>query len=259
MVSLKKRLADGELVLSTMISEIRNPALGRMLATAGLDSMIIDMEHGTFGWPEMAATISVARASGMAPIVRVPETRRETILKPLDAGASGILVPMVNSAEDAREAVRLAKYPPAGVRGVALRRGHSDYRAVSADGYLGQANEEVAVLVQIETLEAVERVEEISGVEGIDVVFVGPFDLSVDMGIPSKINDPEIREVFSRVMAAAKGNGIAMGIQLFDSAQARELIEEGVRYLSFGSDINSIVDTAARNVKDIRPAVPDAG
>jgi 2-keto-3-deoxy-L-rhamnonate aldolase RhmA len=258
MASLKKRLADGELVLSSMISEMRNPALGRMLATAGLDSMIIDMEHGMFGYADMAAMVSVARGSGMEPVVRVPETRRETILKPLDAGASGILVPMVNSAEEAREAVRLAKYPPAGVRGVALRRGHSDYRAVAADGYLGQANEEIAVLVQIETQEAVDRVEEISGVEGVDAVFVGPFDLSVDMGIPGKINDPRIREAFSGVMAAAKGAGITMGIQLFDPDQARELIEEGVRYLSFGSDVNSIIDTAARNIKDLRPAVPAA-
>lgn len=254
MTSLKKRLADGELVLSTMISEIRNPVLGRMLTTAGLDSMIIDMEHGTFGWPEMAATISVARASGMMPIVRVPETRRETILKPLDAGAAGILVPMVNNAEEAREAVRLAKYPPAGARGVALRRGHSDYRPVSADGYLEQANEEVAVLVQIETREAVDNVDEITAVEGVDAVFIGPFDLSVDLGIPGKVNDPKIREVFTRVIAAAKSNGITTGIQLFDSGQARELIDEGVRYLSFGSDVNSIIDTAARNVRDIRSA-----
>lgn len=256
MASLKKRLADDELVLSTMISEIRNPALGRMLATAGLDSMIIDMEHGTFGWPEMAATIAVSRASGMVPIVRVPETRREAILKPLDAGAAGILVPMVNSAEEAREAVRLAKYPPLGVRGVALRRGHSDYRPVSAADYLQQANEEVAVLVQIETREAVERIDEIAGIEGVDAVFVGPFDLSVDMGIPGKVNDPLIRETFSKVIASAKRNGIASGIQLFDSSLVQELMDEGVRYLSLGSDINSIVDTAARSVKDARSGAP---
>lgn len=101
-MSLRKRLITGELTLSTVISEVRNPNLARMLATAGLDSMIIDMEHGTFGWPDMSVLIAVARGCGLAPVVRIPEIRREAILKPLDAGAAGILVPMVNSVEEAR-------------------------------------------------------------------------------------------------------------------------------------------------------------
>lgn len=251
-MSLKRRLAAGELTISTMVSEVRNPNLARMLATAGLDSMIVDMEHGTFGWPDMAAMIAVARGAGLAPVVRIPEIRRETVLKPLDAGAAGILVPMVNSVEEAREVVRLAKYPPAGARGTALRRGHSDYRSVSAEGYLRSANEEVAVLVQIETTTALGLADDLARVDGVDALFVGPFDLSVDMGIPGRVWEPPIRDAYSKVVAAAGRNGVASGIQLFDVDQARELVGEGVRYLSFSSDVNMLVDHAAGAAKTIR-------
>jgi 4-hydroxy-2-oxoheptanedioate aldolase len=255
-VSLRKRLATGDLTLSTMVSEVRNPNLARMLATAGLDFMIIDMEHGTFGWPDMSALIAVARGYGLAPVVRIPEIRRETILKPLDAGAAGILVPMVNSVEEAEEVVRLVKYPPAGIRGTALRRGHSDYRSVSAEEYLRMANEEVAILLQVETTRALERVDELARVDGVDALFIGPFDLSVDMGIPGRVWDPLIREAYSKVIAAGQRNDVAVAIQLFDVDQAGELIREGVRYLSFSSDVNMLIDYVAGAAKTIREEVP---
>lgn len=254
-MSLKSRLASGELTISTMISEVRNPNLARMLATAGLDSMIIDMEHGTFGWPDMSAMIAVARGAGVAPVVRIPEIRRETVLKPLDAGAAGLLVPMVNSEEEAREVVRWVKYPPVGSRGIALRRGHSDYRPVSAEEYLRQADDEVAILLQIETTEALERVDELASIEEVDALFVGPFDLSVDMGIPGKVWDPKIREAFSKVIAAGKRHGVATGIQVFDAGQAEELIEEGVSYLSFSSDVNLLIDPLSRTAESLRAGV----
>ncbi|WP_307335925.1 HpcH/HpaI aldolase family protein [Caldalkalibacillus uzonensis] len=248
---LKKRLAIDELILSTMISEVRNPNLARMLATAGLDSIIIDMEHGTFSWPEMSAMITVAKGAGVAPVVRIPEIRRETILKPLDAGAAGILVPMVNSVEEAKEVIQHVKYPPDGKRGAALRRGHSDYRAVSAADYMKQANEEIAVLLQVETMEAVHCAPELAQVEGVDALFIGPFDLSVDMGIPGKIWDKSLRQIYSDIISACKQRGVAVGIQSFDIEQARELVNLGVRYLSFSSDVNMLVDQTASAVKQI--------
>jgi 4-hydroxy-2-oxoheptanedioate aldolase len=251
-MSLRERMLGGELIVSTMISEFMNPNVGTMLATAGLDSMIIDMEHSSFGWPEMSAMVSVARASGLSPVVRIPEIRRETVLKPLDAGASGLLVPMVNTARQAEDAVRFARYPPAGARGAALRRPHSLYRALPAAEYLARANEEVALILQIETPEALENVEEIASVDGVDALFVGPFDLSVNMGIPGKVWDPRIREAFSKVIAATKGAGIAAGIQTFDLDQAQELVAEGVRYLSFSGDVNLIIDPLARTAESLR-------
>jgi 4-hydroxy-2-oxoheptanedioate aldolase len=244
-MSLKKRLARGDLIISTMVSEVRTPNLARMLATAGLDSMIIDMEHGMFDWPEMAATVSVARGTGIEPVVRIPEIRRETVLKPLDAGASGLLVPMVNSIEQAEEVIRLAKYPPAGVRGTALRRGHSDYRPVRAGEYLPAANEQVALLLQVETPESADLIEKFVQLDGVDALFIGPFDLSVNMGIPGEIWHPEVRAVVSRAIEAGRRSGVATAIQIFDIEQAKELVREGVRYLSFSSDVNMIVDQAA--------------
>ncbi|TCJ19984.1 hypothetical protein E0L93_03285 [Rubrobacter taiwanensis] len=251
-MSLKQRLAGGELSISTMVSEVKNPNLARMFATAGLDSMIIDMEHGTFDWSDMSAMIAVARGAGLAPVVRIPEIRREAVLKPLDAGAAGLLVPMVNSVEKAREVIRLAKYPPAGVRGTALRRGHSDYRQVSAGEYLRRVNEEVALLLQIETRQSLKQVDEMMQLDGVDAIFIGPFDLSVDMGIPGQVWNPDIRAVFSRVIESGKRHNVATGIQVFSMEQAKELVKEGVRYLSFSSDVNMLVDQAAAAAAVIR-------
>jgi 2-dehydro-3-deoxyglucarate aldolase/4-hydroxy-2-oxoheptanedioate aldolase len=238
-----------------MISEVRNPNLARMLATAGLDSMIIDMEHGTFDWPDMSDMIAVARGTDVAPVVRIPEIRRETVLKPLDAGASGLLVPMINSPEEAEEVVRLVKYPPAGARGTALRRGHSDYRPVSAEEYLRQANDEVAILLQIETFQALEQVDDLAAIEGVDALFVGPSDLSVDMGIPGKVWDRKLREAYSKVITAGKRHGVATGIQMFDVGQAKELVTEGVRYLSFSSDVNLLIDYLAQTTETLREGI----
>lgn len=251
-MSLRHRLAAGELTISTMISEVRNPNIARMLGTAGLDSMIIDMEHGTFGWPDMSAIIAVARGVGIEPVVRIPEIRRETVLKPLDAGAAGILVPMVNSQDEAKELVRWVKYPPIGFRGLALRRGHSDYRPVAAGEYLRQANDEVAILLQIETTLAIERIDELASIEEVDAIFVGPFDLSVDMGIPGKVGEPEISQAISQVIAAGKRHGVAVGIQVSDADRARELVREGIRYLSFSGDVDLLIDHLSRTAKSLR-------
>ncbi|MDX1285110.1 MAG: aldolase/citrate lyase family protein, partial [Draconibacterium sp.] len=127
MYKIKKRLQKGELVLGTIISEVRNPNLAYMLVQCGFEFFIIDNEHGTYSFETIANMIAAAKGAGISVIVRIPEITRENVLKPLDSGASGLLVPMVNTAEEAREVIRHAKYAPLGNRGVALRRPHNDY------------------------------------------------------------------------------------------------------------------------------------
>jgi hypothetical protein len=133
--------------------------------------------------------------------VRIPEIRRETILKPLDSGAAGLLVPQVNTAEQAKEVIQYAKYPTAGNRGVALRRAANMYARLDAAAYLQKANEDTFIAVQAESEQAIENIDAITAVDGVDCVFVGPFDLSVSLGIPGQV--VPVKRQWDRLAAAA--------------------------------------------------------
>ncbi|MDK3258464.1 HpcH/HpaI aldolase family protein [Blastococcus capsensis] len=251
-MSLKKLFTNDGVALGMMLSGVSNPGVVSMISTAGLDYFILDMEHGPFDWSDMAAMIGIARGAGIRPIVRIPEIRRETVLKPLDAGAAGLLVPMVDTVEQAEEIVRHAKYAPQGQRGTALRRGHSDYAKKPAVEYMARVNEETTIAIQIESREAVKNAEALAAVPGIDALFIGPFDLSVDMGLTGQASDPQMREVYRTVLAAAKASGKVAGIHLFDTQLAKSLIEEGFQMVSVSSDIDIIVDQTAANVSALR-------
>jgi len=256
MLSLKKRLSKGDLVVGLMISELRNPNFVHMLTLSGYDFFILDNEHGAYSPETVSDIIAAARGAGISPIVRIPEIRRETILKPLDSGAAGLLVPQVNTVEQAREVIYHAKYPPAGNRGVALRRPHNLYRKVVPADYLRQANEEVLIAVQAETPQSIQNLEEIVAVPGIDVVFVGPFDLSVSLGIPGEVNHPREVEAIDKVIAICRRSTTGVGIQLFDVPSIQSWVQKGMRMISYSSDSALLADAAAAGVAQIRKGVP---
>jgi 2-keto-3-deoxy-L-rhamnonate aldolase RhmA len=255
MHQIKKRLQQGELVLGTMISEVRNPNVANILAQSGFDFFIIDNEHGTYSSETVSSIIAAARGAGISVIVRIPEIRRECILKPLDSGAAGLLVPQVNTADEAEEVVRHAKYPPAGSRGVALRRAHNLYAKVDAAEYLQKANENTFIAVQAESPQAVENINAIASVNGIDSVFVGPFDLSVSLGIPGQISHPREIEAIDKVIAACRKHQKAAGIHLSDAAMLAEWIEKGMRFVSYSDDIAFLSDAAAKAVKKLKNGI----
>lgn len=255
MVSLKKRLAEGDLVVGIMVSELRNPNFVHMLALSGYDFFIIDNEHGAYSPETVSDIIAAARGAGITPIVRIPEIRRETILKPLDSGAAGLLIPLVNTADQAREVIFHAKYPPLGNRGAALRRPHSLYRKVNAGEYLSQANEETLIAVQAETLQSVQNAPEIASVPGIDAVFVGPFDLSVSLGIPGEVNHPRETEAIDRLLSVCLPKKIAVGIQLFDVPSIKTWVQKGMRLISYSSDSVLLADAALAGVAEIRKSL----
>lgn len=235
-------------LLGVMISEIRNPNIAVMLHAAEMDFMIIDMEHGVFDWSDMGAMVTVARGTRVSPLVRIPELRREPVIKCLDAGAAGVVVPMVESAEQAAEAVRLVKYPPMGDRGVTLRRAHNEYRTRAMKEYFSQANEQTVVIVQIETAAALERVEAIAAVPGLDGLLVGPADLAASRGHPERIWDAELRDLYKVVQVSARRHGLAAGIQAVSRSQAAGVIGDGFSFISVTSDVRLIVDGAAAEV-----------
>ena len=214
MLDLKAKLKEGAPAIGTMISEIRNPNLAYMLAQCGFDFFIIDNEHGSYSPETISNLIAGARGAGISTVVRIPEIRRETILKPLDCGAAGLLVPCVNTAEQAQEIITHAKYPPLGNRGVALSRPHSLYGRPKAGEYLGQANEATFIAVQAESPEAIENLEKIAATPGIDANFVGPSDLSVSLGIPGQITHPKEVEAIEKVVQVCQKHKIVPGIHM---------------------------------------------
>jgi len=256
MSSLKARLKKGDLVVGLMISELRNPNFVHMLALNGYDFFILDNEHGAYSPETVSDNIAGARGAGITPIVRIPEIRRETILKPLDSGAAGLLVPQVNTVEQAKEVIYHAKYPPMGNRGVALRRPHNLYCDVVPTDYLRQANEETLIAVQAETPQAIQNLEEIVAVPGIDVVFIGPFDLSVSLGIPGEVNHPREIEAIDKVIEISRRRGVGVGIQLFDVPSIQSWVRKGMRMISYNSDSAILAKAAAAGVAEIRKALP---
>jgi 2-keto-3-deoxy-L-rhamnonate aldolase RhmA len=255
MDTVKQRLHNGELVLGTIISEVRNPNIAYLLAQCGFEFFIIDNEHGAYGAETVSNIVAAARGAGIAAIVRIPEIRRESILKPLDSGAAGLLVPQVNTVEQAQEVIYHAKYPPAGNRGVALRRAANQYARVNAAQYLQQANEDTFIAVQAESEQALQNIDAIAAVDGVDRVFVGPFDLSVSLGVPGQVNHPREVEAIEKVLAACRNHGKASGILLFEPDRLIEWIGKGVRFAAYSSDISLLADAAAQAVTAIKNSV----
>ncbi len=255
MTNLKKTLHEGGLVIGTMLSEVRNPNVAYLLAQCGYDYFIIDNEHGTYSAETVSNMIAAARGAGIAVIVRIPEIRRETIIKPLDAGAAGLLVPQVNTAGQAREIIVHAKYPPMGDRGVGLRRAHSRYGKVDAAEYLKQANQDTFIAVQAENPTAIENLEEIATVPGVDCVFVGPMDLSVGLGIPGQVTHPREVEAIDRVVEVCRRHNVVTGILMFDVAVLKPWVEKGMRFVAYSSDVSLLADAAARGIEELRSVV----
>ena len=252
MSELKTKLKNGGLVIGTMISEIRNPNLVYMLAQCGFDFFIIDNEHGAYSPETISNMIAAARGAGISVVVRIPEIRREAIMKPLDSGAAGLLVPMVNTADQAKEIMRYAKYPPMGERGVALSRAHSSYGRPNATEYLNQANQTTFIAVQAESPQAIENLESIASTPGVDAIFVGPADLSVGMGIPGQITHPKEVEAIETVLAICQKHAVVPGIHMSKRETLKDWIRRGMRFVTYSSDVDLLARAAQENLAHLR-------
>ncbi len=252
MLNLKTKLKDGGLVIGTMISEIRNPNLAYMLVQCGFDFFIIDNEHGAYSPETISNMIAAARGAGISIVVRIPEIRREAIMKPLDSGATGLLVPMVNTADQAKEIMTYAKYPPMGNRGVALSRAHSSYGRPNAAEYLDQANQATFIAVQAESPQAIENLASIAAVPGVDAIFVGPADLSVSMGIPGQTTHPREVEAIAKVVDVCQQHNVIPGIHMSKLETLKDWIRKGMRFVTFSSDVDLLARAAEENLVQLR-------
>lgn len=254
---VRSALKEGKVVVGIMVSELRTPALGPMLEAAGVHFMILDMEHGSFNYETMADIIANCRGLAIAPFVRVPEIRRECFLKPLEAGAVGILAPRVETREEAELCVYYSRYAPEGDRGLSLRRAHTGFKRVEAYEYTAYANQNVMVMVQIETALGVQNVDSILATSGLDVAFVGPSDLSHSLGIAANLDDPAMVKALGRIIEAGRKHTVATGIHTYRPEVAKRLVDQGLQFISCNSDVSVLIGTCANSVSSFRTVFGD--
>jgi 2-dehydro-3-deoxyglucarate aldolase/4-hydroxy-2-oxoheptanedioate aldolase len=234
-----------------MVTTFASPDIAKILQVCGFDFLIVDCEHGSFTTREVANIIAVARGIGMPALVRIPEMRREHALKFMEMGASGLLLPNTESAEQAKMLVDCTKYAPLGHRGVSLSRPHTDFKKVSGATYMPEANDETILMCQIESRKGVENVEEIIAVEGIDVAFIGPNDMTQDYGILGQFEHPEIVAAFERIVAAAEANGKWAGAHFGGAAPLKPWLKKGMQINMWNSD-NGLLALGAAAITELR-------
>lgn len=241
MNGFRQRLQKGEVLLGQMVLELFTPGIGPMLAACGLDFVIFDMEHGRCDISLMSEMIASCRGSSIVPMARVPDLNFAPLSRVLDLGARGVMVPRVETKQQAEDVVSQLKYAPAGKRGVALGIAHDLYRAGSPE-FFAQANDEIAVILLLETEKAFENLDDIVSVPGVDVAWMGHYDLTVSMGIPAQFDHPRLLAAMDALVAACRKHGVAPGFLPPSPESAVHWIDKGFRAISLGSDIGVFLD-----------------
>ena len=234
--SIKVRLARGEFVAGTFLFEFNSPGIMRIAATAGAEFVLCDMEHS--GWSiETIRRLTASAVPEAPPFVRVPATEYHFIARVLDMGARGVMVPMVESAEQARKIVNSAKYPPLGRRGAAFMMPHDGYERGSLNDKIAEANREGMLIAQIETRAGLENVEAIAAVDGIDSLWIGQTDLTCSLGIPGKFDHPEFHAAVDRIVAACTRHGKVPAYMPLSVEEGRRFREQGFRLMAYSGDL----------------------
>ena len=250
---VKQKLRTGEATYGTWLS-LGNLHATRVLARIGFDWLTLDLEHSPIDWSQAATFLAAVADAGCVPLVRVPEGDHYCIKRALDAGAWGIVVPMVDTVQQAQAAIAAAKYPPQGNRSVGGGM-HSLNFAASVGDYYQQANDEILVVLQTESPAGVANAEEIYRLAGCDAVFVGPVDLRFNMRTPDGRfpTDAEHESLVQRVIEIGRKAGTPTGIHVLDPQDALRRVEQGMQFIAIGSDLKMLT-TAAQDVVDaIRP------
>ena len=246
----RARLTRGETLLGTMVT-LSTAATAEILASLGFDWLFLDCEHGAIETRELA-TILQAVSHRIACIVRVPEAAETPIKRVLDLGAHGIIVPQVNTPEQAASVVRWARYAPDGARGVGLARAHG--YGVTMQEYLATANRDIAVIVQAEHIQAVEHIDAIVRVPGVDAVQLGPYDLSASLGMMGQMDDPVVVAALDRVIAACRAVGMPIGYFGVTAAAVQPFVARGCTMIVAGVDTLYLASGAKALLDELRGA-----
>jgi 2-keto-3-deoxy-L-rhamnonate aldolase RhmA len=243
---LKRKLQRGEAVFGPFMN-CSYPAFIEIAGLSGFDYAIVDMEHGPLGVETAEDMCRAGQGVGLDPIVRVRKNDAPQIQRALDIGSAGVQVPQIETVEQAEAAVRASKYQPIGMRGISLFTRAGDYGALGLQGITDRLNEEQMLIIHIEGRRGLENLEEIVAVPHIDVVFLGPYDLSQSFGIPGQVNDPRVVQGMTDAVAKIRAAGKAAGTYANDPETAQRWIDVGIQYISLSVDVN-IFATACQNL-----------
>lgn len=248
--TLKQKLAAGKWVSGPIVEEIRTVGGVAMLAQAGHDFLWWDMEHNFYDWDDLLNLVQLTQLYGMTPLVRVTDLSYGNVARALDAGAQGIIIPRVDNAEQAEQAVSYAKYPPRGRRG-AGGMARNFYEAKSALQSVEDGNAETMVVLQIEHPDAIGELDAICSVDGVDVICVGPQDLSVNMGIHGQFDNPTFQEAIGKINDICAKHEKPVGMVSRDAASFKIWGDLGCRFMVCNSDLSLILQQATRDRKTL--------
>ena len=233
---MKQKLAGGGTALGSMVFEFFTPGIARLCANAGAQFVLYCMEHTGAGFETLKPQFALCRALGVVPLVRVPTTEYHFVARALDIGALGVMVPLVDTREQAERIVSFTRYPPEGRRGAAFGFAHDDYQGGEVLEKMRTIHQRTLVICMIETRAGLENVDAIAAVPGVDVIWLGHFDLTNFLGIPGNFSHPAYREAVKRIADAARRHGKAAGYMAADTALGREYLGHGYRMIATGTD-----------------------
>ena len=250
-MSLKEKLRKNELTIGSWIT-IGHQAVVEIMASAGFEWLTIDLEHSVIDLYEAQNLIAFIQSKQIPALVRVSKNEEVIIKKVMDAGADGVIVPMINSAEDAKRAVDYVKYPPIGKRGVGLARAQK--YGSGFEEYKKWLNNSVVIIAQIEHYKGVENIEEIINTPGIDGVFIGPYDLSGSMGHPGEYDKSEVKEVLKRIEETCRKYNKPLGFHVIqpDNKKLKEKIDAGYTFLAFSLDFFFLSNKVEEEMEKLR-------
>lgn len=244
MTDLRSRIRAGETLIG-VFADLASPMAAELCGVAGYDWIVLDLEHGESTEADLLALLYAVETTPMTALVRAQSAERLRIGRALDLGAAGVMLPQLQSLDEVRAAVAWLRYPPVGQRGIALRTRGADLGAITHADVARVVNERIVGIVQIESRGALAAAADIAALDEVDVLFVGPADLTHALGVPGRFDEPVYRDALRSVVAAADTHGKAAGILVYDAAAVADLLDLGFRFIGVGSQ-GALISAGAR-------------
>jgi 4-hydroxy-2-oxoheptanedioate aldolase len=255
MKNLKKRIQQGETVNGCWLN-LGSPLTAEIVGLAGFDWVLIDLEHGAGNEKDVLSQLQALESTPTAAFVRVESADHARIAHVLDMGAEGVMCPKVNNAEEAKKVINGLHYPPFGNRGVAKMVRATAF-GLNFNQYYQESKENILGIVQIETKESLNHLDEIAAVEGVDVLFIGPADLSMELGIFEQFDNPIFLNAVKNIVQAAKNAGKATGILFFNPNDYKKYHDMGIRFIACGADATFVANGAREMAKMLKLMLND--
>lgn len=249
---VKQALAAGRVQIGCGFAQLRSPEVARILKAAGFDWAFLDTEHGNFDLETIQDICRVASLVELTPIVRVADLQYHLVARAFDCGAEGVIFPRVEAPELLEKAVSWTKFPPLGIRGCGVSGMHVNYFSCSIPEMIAHFNEQLMVVLQIETVRAFDMRDELLSVKGVDCVMVGPLDLSISLGVPGEFQHPKMVETIDKIRESCDSHGVHAGIQTRNVAISRFWRDRGMLFIGCSSETAMLQEKASEIAKALR-------